>query len=127
MSAAVLRVMTQREPCDCAIAALAMYLGESYEDVLRVATTNDRHQGKKGLWRRTMLRMAARLGHTLRVTQAIDWEEDYGVLRLPAHAVVLRNGLVIDDGNIWDVDAYLANQNVERRDCELLRDAEDPR
>lgn len=126
MSAApVIKIVMQREDSDCGITALSMYLGESYEDVLRVVTTADRHQGRQGLWRRTMVRIAARLGHTLTVRRTFDLESDYGVLRLPCHAVVLRNGLVIDNGAVWDADSYLSNEHVDVRDCELLVARED--
>jgi len=120
-AAPIIRIITQREECDCAVVALAMYLGATYEDVLRLVTVTDRKQGRTGLWRNTMVRIAKRLGHTLKVRTAIDWNEDYGVLRLPTHAVILRNGLVIDtDGTIWDADLYLGNLNVRPDDCELL-------
>lgn len=125
-AAAILRVEKQRETSDCAVAALSMYLGVTYEDVLRAVTVGDRYQGKQGLWRRTIVRIAARLGHTLRVRRKFDLDSEYGILRLPDHAAVLRNGLVIDgDGTIWDADAYLANRNVDQDDCELLVTGED--
>lgn len=121
MSAAVLKVVTCREPNDCAIVALSMYLGESYEDVLREVTTTDRRKGRDGLWTQTIRRIAKKLGHTLRLRTAIDWESDYGILRLPEHAAVLRNGLVIEvDGTVWEADAFLAQWHVEPRDCQLL-------
>ena len=122
MSAApILRVVTCREMADCAIVALAMYLGHSYEDVLRAVTVSDRHQGKRGLWSRTIVRIAARLGHQLKRKHAIDWESDYGILRLPDHAVVLRNGLVFEtDGTVWDVDAYLAHRDLKVDEVELM-------
>lgn len=116
-----MRVVTYREQSDCGIVALSMYLGASYEDVLRVVTVSDRHQGKQGLWSRTMIRIAARLGHRLRRKASVDWENDYGVLRLPDHAAVLRNGLVIDgDGTLWEADAYIANRKVMADECEIF-------
>ena len=120
-AAAVTRIVINREPNDCGIVALAMLLGLSYEDVLRATTLSDRHQGRKGLWTRTMQRIAKRLGHTLRVRSTVDWDGDYGLLRLPEHAAILRNGLIIDvDGTIWDVETYMTNRKVEPMDCELL-------
>jgi ABC-type bacteriocin/lantibiotic exporter with double-glycine peptidase domain len=116
----VLRVLTQREDSDCAIVALAMYLGHSYEDVLRAVTRIDRHAGKRGLWTTAMQRAGTKLGVTLRRRQAVDWDEDYGILLLPNHATVLRNGLVIDNGLVWDVEDFLRDRSVETFDCALL-------
>lgn len=126
VSATVLKVVTCREPNDCAIVALSMYLGVSYEDVLRAVTVSDSLQGRQGLWTRTMIRIAKRLGHPLKLRKSVDLESDYGILRLPEHAAVLRNGLVIDgDGTIWDADAFLAQWHVDARDCQLLVTRED--
>jgi hypothetical protein len=120
-AAAVQRVIVQREQSDCGVAALASYLGMSYEDVLRAVAVEDRNQGRCGLWVRTMKRIASILGHTLRQRRAIDWEDGYGLLLLPDHVVVLRNGLVFDgDGTIWDADAYLSNRGLTQRDCDFL-------
>ncbi len=122
MSAApILRVVTCREDSDCAITALAMFLGETYEDVLRAVTLSNKTHGRHGLWRTEIVRAAKVLGHTLKTKRRYDLESDYGILRLPDHAAVLRNGLVIDgDGTIWDADAYLSGRKVRSDDCELL-------
>ena len=120
MAAAILRVLTQQEASDCGVVALAMYLGLEYTDVLRAVTIADRRQGKLGLWTKTMQRVAARLGHPLRMRKQIDVEADYGILRLPEHCVVLRNGLAFDNGLVWDLDAYLSDQGVTLHDCQIL-------
>lgn len=120
-AASVMRITFTREASDCAIAALSSYLGESYEDVLRVVTLTDRQQGRNGLWTRTLQRVAKRLGHVLKVRRGFDLEEAYGILRLPHHAVVLRNGLIFDgDGTVWPADAYLAHVKFQLTDCDLL-------
>lgn len=116
----ITRVILQREDRDCAVCALAMYLGHSYEDVLRVVATTDRSAGKHGLWTATIKRAADKLGHRLRVRKRFDWDEDYGILLMPDHATVLRNGLVIDNGLIWEHEAFLLDRHVEPFDCELL-------
>ena len=120
MGAAVTLVLHQQEDMDCGVCALAMYLGIPYPDVLRAVTVSDRHQGKQGLWTATIQRVAKRLGHPLRKVKRVDWEQGYGILLLPAHASILRNGLVIDNGCVWDADAYLAHWCLEPTDCELL-------
>ena len=125
MSAPILQVCIQREDSDCGIAALAMYLGHSYEDVLRAVTVSDRRQGKTGLWTKTMQRVAKRLGHKLRVRHVTDLDA-YGILRLPDHAVVLRSGLVINtDGTVWEADSFLSSRKLRPEDCQLLVVSED--
>lgn len=117
--AAVNRLVAMREENDCAIVALSAYLGVSYEDVLRVVTVTDRKQGKQGLWTRTLIRIASRLGFRLR-KRAVDLEHGYGLLRLPDHAVVLRNGLVLDGLSVWEADEYLAVREFKTSECDFL-------
>jgi hypothetical protein len=117
--AAVNQLVATREENDCAIVALSAYLGVSYEDVLRAVTMTDRQQGKHGLWTRTLIRIAARLGFQLRL-RAVDLEQGYGILRLPDHAVVLRNGLVFDGPSVWDADEYLSARSFMVSDCDFL-------
>lgn len=117
----VLRVVVQQESLDCAVAALAMYLGVTYPDVLRAVTVADRHQGRRGLWTRTMQRVARRLGVTLTLRRTVDVDTDAGILLLPDHACVLWRGLVFDtDGLVWDADAFLANRSLTGAECQLL-------
>lgn len=120
-AAPVIRIEKCRETSDCAVVAISMYLGESYEDVLRAVTVTDRRQGREGLWLRTIQRIAVQLGHKIKVKRSIDWDESYGILRLPEHAVVLRNGLIFDgDGTVWDAEAYLSHNHLNPDDCVLL-------
>ena len=94
------------EGADCAMSALACYLGVSYTDTIRLATVMDRNHGKRGLWPGTLIRIAADFGHTLKRTTLT--EDSYGVLCVPGHAAVVRNELVIDRDTIWPVDVWLA-------------------
>jgi hypothetical protein len=112
---AVMYSVKGREQSDCAIASLAMYLGYSYEDVLRVAANVDRpHRAKHGLFTDQIRVIAKELGTPLRYSRTIDWEEDYGILLLDEHAAVLRNGLIFDpDGLIWEFDDYLEHYKNE--------------
>lgn len=120
-AAPAIQIQVQREKKDCGIAALSMLLGVSYEDTLRATTLTDRSHGKRGLWTRTLQRIAKRLGFKLVVRYAFDLDNDYGLLRLPDHAVILRNGLVIDtDAWIYDADEYLAARRVRQSNCQLL-------
>lgn len=102
----------QGEDADCAIVALAMYLGVSYEDVLReVALVDKRNKGRSGLWTRQIKQVAKRLGFALTVKRKVDLDEDYGILLLSDHVAVLRNGLILDtNGVVWDIHDYIAAQ-----------------
>jgi len=100
----------QGENADCAIVALSMYLGVSYEDVLReVALVDKRNKGRAGLWTRQIKQVARRLGHELVIKRKVDLDEDYGILLLSDHVAVLRNGLLLDtNGMVWDIHDYIA-------------------
>jgi len=100
----------QGENADCAIVALSMYLGVSYEDVLReVALVDKRNKGRAGLWTRQIKQVARRLGHELVIKRKVELDEDYGILLLSDHVAVLRNGLLLDtNGVVWDIHDYIA-------------------
>jgi hypothetical protein len=120
-AAAVMQIVCHREQNDCAVVAMAMYLGESYEDVLRHVSLTDRRQGRDGLWSRTMIRIAKRLGHTLKQRATFDIESDYGILRTIDHAAVLRNGLVFEgNATVWDADAFLLHRKTKLHECTLF-------
>jgi len=106
-AADITKVIEQRESADCAIAAMAMFTGKSYEDVLRVVSVIDGDQGKKGLTDTQIRRVMRELGTPVRLTRSFDAEDVYGLLRLTDHMVLLRNGLAIEDGTLWDVDDFL--------------------
>jgi len=103
---------------DCGLVALSVYLGVSYTDVLRAVTTLDRRQGRNGLWRRTMVRVAAALGYTLK--RRTPDEEAYGILVTADHAAVLRGGLVLDRLTVWELDDWLRDQKTELGQCDYL-------
>jgi hypothetical protein len=99
------------------VAALAFYCGLSYEDVFVAAVRAvPRGQVRQGLWVRQQVKTARLLGRTLvRVHwRKVDLEESNGVLNLigkkgRGHAVVLRNGLIVDPEGptILEADEYL--------------------
>ena len=121
MSAApVNRLHAGQEPNDCAICSLACYLGVPYTEVIRAVTLADRRaMGRDGLWRKTMIRVAARLGTKL-VKRKVNPEDGYGILAGPFHAAVLREGFVLDRDTVWPLDAWLLDQKVTLDDCDLL-------
>lgn len=121
-AASVIRVERSREPNDCAIVALAAYLGQSYEDVLRVTSDVHPTRGKNGLFKTHMIEIARRLGTTLRVKRTFDRHEDCGILVTPTHAAVLFNGVVLDtqfgdlqgfQNTLWEVDGWIDHRRQE--------------
>jgi ABC-type bacteriocin/lantibiotic exporter with double-glycine peptidase domain len=105
------RIVAGRERNDCAVCVLAMYLGVSYEDVLRAVAVRDRpYQGRQGLRLREIERIARALGTTLRRHRKYDPATAYGILSLPHHVVLLRAGMIVDPepggGSLWEVEDY---------------------
>lgn len=108
MPALVTRIERGREEADCAVATLAMYLGRTYEDVLRVVSRVDRRDaGRYGLFTEQIQAAAKRLGEPLRLRAAVDPEEDYGILVFHDHVNLLRRGQILEpNGTVWDYDDY---------------------
>jgi hypothetical protein len=111
-SSIVTHIVPGRERNDCAICVLAMYLGVSYEDVLREVAVRDRpHQGRHGLLLREMERIARALGTPLKRLRKYDLTTAYGILSLPHHVVLLRGGLIMDPVpggvSVWEADDFL--------------------
>lgn len=105
-------IVPGREPNDCAICVLAMYLGRSYEDVLREVAVRDRPwQGRQGLRLWEIQQIARALGTTLKRQRKYDLSTAYGMLSLPNHLVLIRSGMVVDPepggATLWEVDDFL--------------------
>ena len=105
-------IVPGREPNDCAVCVLAMYLGRSYEDVLREVAVRDRPwQGRQGLRLREIEQIARALGTTLRRMRKYDLSNAYGMLSLPNHLVLVRSGTIVDPepsgATLWEVDDFL--------------------
>ena len=109
----IITVIVQRAESDCGVAALAMILGKTYEEVLVACGHDHPRVLTKGLWATGMSRVAASLGVTLTRKRTFDVETAFGLLCLSDHVVVLKNGLIIDpgDGSVWDADVYLATKD----------------
>lgn len=107
------------EPGDCAMVALAVYLGLPYTDVLRAVAALDQQQGKAGLKRRTIQRVGAALGVPLSIRSKFT-PQDYGIIVSLDHAAVLRSGLVLDRLAVWDWPHWLRKQKCKASDCVLL-------
>jgi hypothetical protein len=105
------RIVPGRERNDCAVCVLAMYLGVSYEDVLREVAVRDRpYQGRQGLRLREIERIARALGTPLHRHRKYDMGTAYGILSVPHHVVLLRAGMIVDPepagGSLWEVEDY---------------------
>lgn len=70
--------------------------------MIRAATLTARNAGRDGLWRKTLVRMAAGFCVTLVIRRKFDPDDAYGILVTADHAAVLRNGLVLDRLSAWD-------------------------
>jgi hypothetical protein len=119
MAAGVIRLEDgfNDEP-DCAVVALAMYLDVRYADVIRAAAL-ERDKARDGLSRRAIIRVAGRLGHTLR-KRRINTVDGWGIISAPAHSAVLLNGRVLDRLSNWPLDVWLKKQRAELADCDFF-------
>ena len=100
-------IIRPEEGADCAILALAFYLGEPYDDVLRVVARVDPDAGKEGLTTRQIKKVAAVMGHPLRTKKSVNFDDDYGIVLWRDHANVIRNGLLFEsNGTVWDPTDY---------------------
>jgi hypothetical protein len=105
--AIVTRIVAMRERADCSVAAMAMFSGQSYEDVLRQVVIFDaKHPGREGLSDRQIRAVMRALGAPVRHRARVDYEDDHGMLRLHDHLTLLRNGLIVENDTLWDVDDW---------------------
>lgn len=125
MSLPFVELVLQRSKGDCGVAALAMLLGRTYEDVLSAAVTKRNakpHVG--GMFTRQLQRIARRLDARLLLRRAWDLEVSCGLLtverteKLPdefqQHLVLLKFGLVFDtDGSVWEPETYFAQHGFK--------------
>ena len=114
----MLQPMGQLGEADCAVTALAMYLGRPYREVSEAAMRTSPHVHQRGLWATEMRRIAKRLGVTLRSVRAPvpNITERTGILcvkrKAVEHAAVLFQGVLIDprDGQLWDLETWVATR-----------------
>jgi ABC-type bacteriocin/lantibiotic exporter with double-glycine peptidase domain len=131
----IVQIVVQRAEGDCAIAALAMFLGFSYEDVLAAAVTREKTRTtpkvhRRGMFTSEIVKTAKRLGVALRSTSKFDPETANGLLGLvplddtqPEHIVLLREGLIFDtDGCCWEPDVFYAHYRYVPTDIIVRRE-----
>jgi len=94
-----------------------MYLGVSYEDVLRQVAVQDRpNEGRQGLRLHEVQRLARAMGTPLKRLRKYDILTAYGMLSLPQHLVLLRSGVIVDPepggATLWEVEDYFHAYHV---------------
>ena len=124
-----------RNQGDCGIVALAMFLGQKYNDVLCACVTKAHPRPHwNGLMTREIVACAKKFGVQLRLLRTWDMEEACGLLTVERlnptpdsfvqHLVLLKFGLVFDtDGQVWEPDVYFAQHDF--KPMTLLVPAED--
>lgn len=115
----VMSVPPRLKSNDCSTWALATLTGRPYADCLQAAAKEDARAGESGLWWSQVIRMAKRLGVTLRCKRRAALHEDTGILCVTfadgtPHSVVLKQGpIILDaDGTVWTAEDYLAAKGV---------------
>lgn len=108
------KVIAQRQPQDCGIACLAMFLTVSYEDANEAVLLANHSSAKKGLYLTSLVRAAARLGVTLKARRpshpAYKLLDGILVIKHPKweHFVVVYQNRIIDPdmGTVWKWQDY---------------------
>lgn len=107
------------EDSDCAIAAIALATGETYDAVLSEAVQVRSDAVTRGMVWRDIRAVVARLGFTSKLRRKYDLEEDTGILDCKRgreeHVVYLWEGRIIeprlDRRSLWrDPDAFLSHE-----------------
>jgi hypothetical protein len=102
-----IKVVLRGDDADCGIVAISMYTDVSYADVVREVVKHDAKGGAGGLKFGVIRRTMAGLGHPVRWTKHVDFDEHYGLLWLEkgrdrdAHVVVLKHGQVVEPRSMW--------------------------
>lgn len=124
--APLVRIVLQREPWDCGVAALATATGVDYEAALAACSGVLRRRPGRGLTAPALLRAARHLARPMRqrVPGTFGLRQSAGVLGLDypdgsGHwAFTLGGTLYNTDGAVWDLAEYLVAHQA--RAAELL-------
>jgi hypothetical protein len=99
-------LIAQRKQGDCAVAALAMFAMQTYEDTYVAFAEVDYHRGAQSVYNADVVKAAGLLGIALTATRKFDLDDDEGVLRVRwngrkerkqnphGHWVAVRNGQI---------------------------------
>lgn len=120
---AVVEVVVQKTSSDCALASLAMLLGKPYRQISDAALVVCPRPHKSGLWTTEIIKVAKKLGATLKREDPKTFDEEgTGLLIVrkrngTSHVVLLFQGIVIDpsSGLVYDKDTYLKSSHYSVR------------
>lgn len=113
-------VEKQRTEWDCGIVALAMLTGTPYEEVLAASARVT--SCERGLYLHEIEKTADVLGVQLKRRRRNTYDPDtatgilhvYNLKRALYHVVILWEGVVIDNGKVWqELDVYLATEGYK--------------
>lgn len=122
-----MKLVLQRAIGDCAIAAIATLIEQSYEDVfVEAAKVDKKWRGRSGVHLAAIGRIGKQLGILLRVKRGpVLWDDDEGLLVVTwtkgschevgiGHLVALAHGVIADpaDGTVLPPDEYLAREKA---------------
>lgn len=118
-------IIAQKKQGDCAIAALAMFAMQTYEDTYVAMSRIDPHRGGLSVYHADIVKAAKLLGIVLTPTRKFDLDDDEGVLRVRwngrrerkqnphGHFVAVRNGQIFcpADAMVYPWRDYLTLYN----------------
>lgn len=110
---------------DCGVVAIAMFLGQKYNEVLCACVTpTHKRPHHAGLLTREIVACCKRFGVALRLLRTWEMEEACGLLTVERihpepggfvqHLVLLKWGLIFDsDGQVWEPDTYFVQHDFK--------------
>lgn len=122
-----MKLVLQRTPGDCGIAAVATLTEQAYEDVYVATSKIDKQtRGRSGIHMSDLILVCRALGVTLvHKRQGVNLDDDEGLLAVrwlsrsrrsiyTWHVVVVGHGVIADpaDGVILPADEYLAREKA---------------
>jgi hypothetical protein len=118
MSAPPVVIPRAQEAADCAVVALAMWLGLPYTQVAAAVATVRPLALVNGMYQKEIQTVARIFDRTLKARRKFDIEDrPSGLLMLDMgdghHAVLLFEGVIISDGKVWNYDAFLAQAKAK--------------
>lgn len=108
------------EDGDCAIAAIALACGATYEEVMQAATLTNPTAVTRGMNWRDIKATVVKLGFSYRMRRKFDIEEETGILdckrKREEHVVYLWEGRIIeprqDRRSLWlDANQFLVHED----------------
>lgn len=118
MSAPICVIPRRQEASDCAVIALAQWLGLPYTQVAAAVATVRPMALADGMYQSEIKKVARIFDRSLKVRRRFSLEDrPSGLLMLEMadghHAVVLFEGVIISDGKVWNYDAFLAQAKAK--------------